>query len=65
VHSGNREFSVGTVIQLALTARLDLPAERSEVVRGAIEHFYAVMDKMDDLDVSDVSPAATFTPHWA
>jgi hypothetical protein len=64
VDSGNRELSIGTVVQLALTARLDLSAERAEVVRGTIEHFYAVMDKMDDLDVSDVSPAATFSPLW-
>ncbi|MCW2736816.1 MAG: hypothetical protein JWN97_1460 [Nocardioides sp.] len=64
VDTSDRRFSARAVTQLMTTARLDLPAERVEIALGMIEHFYGVMDAMDNLDVGEVSPAVTFVPTW-
>jgi hypothetical protein len=62
--SADRDLSVEAVSRLALVARLDLSGGRAELVRGMVEHFYAVMDKLDEMDLSEESPASTYDPRW-
>lgn len=59
-----RTFS-GDALEHALrTARLDLPRERLEIVRDAVESLYAVLDELDPLELGETPPATAFNARW-
>lgn len=59
-----RTFS-GDALEHALrTARLDLPRDRVEIVRDAVESLYAVLDELDPLELGETPPATAFNARW-
>jgi hypothetical protein len=59
-----RAFSDGALEHALRTARLDLPAERVEIVRDTAESLYAVLDQLDPLELGETPPATAFNARW-
>lgn len=45
-------------------ARLDLPPERRPTLGGAMEGIYALIDRLDGVDLGETPPATAFDPRW-
>ena len=60
----SRSFPGQVFDSAALVARLEIPEDRSESVRGALESAYGLIDKLDDLDLGETPPATAFDARW-
>jgi Asp-tRNA(Asn)/Glu-tRNA(Gln) amidotransferase C subunit len=56
-----RPFSLDTA---ALTARLEIPEDRADAVRTSLESIYALIDRLDELDLGETPPATAFDARW-
>jgi Asp-tRNA(Asn)/Glu-tRNA(Gln) amidotransferase C subunit len=55
----------GDALEHALrTARVDLPAERVEIVRDTAESVYAMLDQLDNLELGETPPATALNARW-
>jgi Asp-tRNA(Asn)/Glu-tRNA(Gln) amidotransferase C subunit len=45
-------------------ARLDVGEDRADLVRGALETAYALIDTLDELDLGETPPATAFNARW-
>ncbi|GAA1263985.1 hypothetical protein GCM10009609_28970 [Pseudonocardia aurantiaca] len=48
----------------ALTARLEIPEDRAEVVLGSLTSAYEVIDVLDSLPLGETPPATAFDARW-
>ena len=46
------------------TARLDVPADRAELVSSTAQSIYALIDELDTLDLGETPPATAFDARW-
>lgn len=58
------ECSGATRDDLARFARLELSGERKEVVGPVVDRVYGLVDRLDAVDLGDVSPATAFDARW-
>lgn len=59
-----RQFP-GDAFEHALnTARLEVPAERWEIVRSTAESVYAMLDELDTLELGETPPATALNARW-
>jgi hypothetical protein len=56
-----RTFSLDTA---ALTAQLKIPEDRAEPVLTSLASVYALIDRLDDLDMAETPPATAFDARW-
>jgi Asp-tRNA(Asn)/Glu-tRNA(Gln) amidotransferase C subunit len=55
----------GDALEHALrTARVQLPAERVEIVRDTAESVYAMLDQLDTLELGETPPATALNVRW-
>jgi Asp-tRNA(Asn)/Glu-tRNA(Gln) amidotransferase C subunit len=50
--------------RLLALARLELTAERRQVVGPALDMIIALMDTFEDIDIGETPPATAFDPRW-
>lgn len=60
----SRSFSAPSFESAAVVARLDIPEDRAEPVRSAVESAYGLIDKLDDLDLAETPPGTAFDARW-
>jgi hypothetical protein len=55
----------GDALERALAAaRLDVPADRKEILRADVESMYGVIDELDTLELGETPPATAFNARW-
>jgi Asp-tRNA(Asn)/Glu-tRNA(Gln) amidotransferase C subunit len=59
-----RTFQGDALDHALRTARLTVPPERIEIVRETAESIYAVIDKLDSLDLGETPPATALNARW-
>jgi Asp-tRNA(Asn)/Glu-tRNA(Gln) amidotransferase C subunit len=59
-----RTFEGDALDHALRTARLTISPERIEIVRETAESIYAVIDRLDSLDLGETPPAAAFNTRW-
>jgi Asp-tRNA(Asn)/Glu-tRNA(Gln) amidotransferase C subunit len=59
-----RTFEGDALDHALRTARLTISPERIEIVRETAESIYAVIDRLDSLDIGETPPAAAFNTRW-
>jgi Asp-tRNA(Asn)/Glu-tRNA(Gln) amidotransferase C subunit len=60
----SRTFPAPVFESAAAVARLDVPADRAETLRGTVEAIYGLIDKLDELDLGETPPATAFDARW-
>lgn len=60
----SRSFSRPVFESVAGVARLTVPADRTDAVRKSIETLYALIDRLDELDLGETPPATAFDARW-
>jgi Asp-tRNA(Asn)/Glu-tRNA(Gln) amidotransferase C subunit len=59
-----RSFTSDQLMYAARAARLNLPADRLEVVGPALEGIYALIDTLDAFSLGETPPATAFDARW-
>jgi Asp-tRNA(Asn)/Glu-tRNA(Gln) amidotransferase C subunit len=59
-----RAFSAEALQYAARAARLDIPAERRQLVGATLEGIYALLDTLDSLPLDETPPATAFDARW-
>ena len=57
-------FTSDELMYVAHAARLNLSADRLEVVGPALEGIYALIDTLDDFPLGETPPATAFDARW-
>lgn len=52
------------LVELLAVARLEVRLERHETVRQSLTGVTHLMSSLDDVDVGETPPAASFDPRW-
>ena len=59
-----RTISPQALETAALMARLEIPEDRAESVRTSLTSVYALVDRLDELDLGETPPATAFDARW-
>jgi len=59
-----RTFQGDALVHALRTARVELPAERVEIVRATAESVYAMLDRLDTLELGETPPATALNARW-
>lgn len=59
-----RTFSGEALTHAARTARLELAADRAELVGRTAEGIYALIDQLDGAPLGETPPATAFDARW-
>jgi Asp-tRNA(Asn)/Glu-tRNA(Gln) amidotransferase C subunit len=59
-----RSFTSDQLMYAARAARLNLSADRLEVVGPALEGIYALIDTLDAFSLGETPPATAFDARW-
>ena len=59
-----RSFTSDQLMYAARVARLNLPADRLEIVGPALEGIYALIDTLDAFPLGETPPATAFDARW-
>jgi Asp-tRNA(Asn)/Glu-tRNA(Gln) amidotransferase C subunit len=62
VHTGR--FTAAAVTHAAVVARLDLEAERVDLVQSALNGICSLVDLLDDVELGEAMPAFAFDADW-
>jgi hypothetical protein len=60
----SRTFRGEALAHAMRMARVELPADRVEIVRMAAESVYAVIDGLDTVELGETPPATAFVARW-
>lgn len=60
----NSRPGAAAVSGMSAFTRLDLSAERFEIVAPVIDMLYGAIDTLDELDTAAVFPSAPYDPRW-
>jgi Asp-tRNA(Asn)/Glu-tRNA(Gln) amidotransferase C subunit len=60
----SRSLTPQALAAAARFARLDLPEDRAELVRGTIESVHGLLDRLDELDLGETPPATAYNARW-